>query len=91
METFVKYLISLNFLLLLQAVYYRLFLARQRRFQWNRIYLLGGMAVAMLLPLVQWRVVPPSLPSPNLIATLPDIVIGTTAPASLVTTATPLR
>ena len=89
METFVKYLISLNFLLLLQAVYYRLFLARQRRFQWNRIYLLGGMAVAMLLPLVQWRVVPPSLPSPNLIATLPDIVIGTTAPASLVTAATP--
>ena len=47
MEVYVKYFISLNILLLLQAVYYRLFLANQRRFQWNRVYLLGGMAVAM--------------------------------------------
>jgi Gram-negative bacterial TonB protein C-terminal len=76
MEAFILYFLSVNLLLLLQAGYYRLFLARQRRFQWNRIYLVGGMAVALLLPLLHLEVVPPSLPNPSFIQALPEIVVG---------------
>lgn len=82
METFAPYFLGVNLLLLLQVVYYRLFLARQRRFQWNRIYLLGGMAAALLLPLIRWEIVPPSLPNPSFIPILPEIVIGSALPTS---------
>ncbi len=81
MEAFIQYFLSVNLLLLLQAVYYRLFLAKQRRFVWNRIYLLGGLMVALLLPLMRWEIVPPSLPNPSFVQILPEIVIAAAAPA----------
>lgn len=87
MEKFISYFLTVNFLVLLQVAYYRLFLARQRRFLWNRIYLLGGIAAALLLPLVHWEIVPPSLPNPSFVPTLPEIVIGPAMPASPAITA----
>lgn len=82
MEKFFAYLLSVNLLLVLQVVYYRLLLARQRRFQWNRAYLLGGMVAALVLPLLHWEVVPPSLPDPSFIRTLPAIVIHPSQPVA---------
>lgn len=81
MHTFLSYFLAVNLLLVVQVAYYRLFLARQRRFQWNRIYLLAGMAIALLLPLIHWDIVPASLPDPSFIRTLPVVVIRPTPPA----------
>ncbi len=75
MAAFIQYFIGVNLLLLLQAVYFRVFLARQRRFQWNRIYLVGGLGVALLLPLLRWEIVPPTLPNPSFVQALPEMVI----------------
>jgi TonB family protein len=91
MEQFIPYFISVNLLLLLQAVYYRLFLSRQRRFALNRIYLLGGLAIALALPLLRWEVVPPTLPDPGFIHTLPEVMMGSVevqAPAAAPTWST---
>jgi TonB family protein len=76
MKTFLSYFVAVNLLLVLQVVYYRVFLSRQRKFQWNRIFLLSGMGIAMFLPLLRFEVVPPSLPDPSFIRTLPMVVIG---------------
>jgi TonB family protein len=76
MQNVVSYFLAVNFLLILLAVYYRLFLSRQRRFTWNRIYLLAGMVAALLLPLLRLEVLPESLPDPNIVRVLPTIVIG---------------
>lgn len=75
METFVPYLLSLNVLLLLLAGYFRLFLAKQQRFQWNRFFLLGGMAAALLMPLLPWNVLPISLPSLDFSSPAQDVVM----------------
>lgn len=82
METFVAYLLGVNVLLLLQAAYYRLFLARGQRFLWNRIFLMGGMAAALALPLLRWDAVQPVLPAPARISVLPEIVIHPGLPMS---------
>jgi hypothetical protein len=76
MEKFVVYFLSVNLLLLFQALYFRLFLAKQRRFGWNRIYLLGGIAVALLLPAIRWEILPASLPETAFIRSIPEIVVG---------------
>ncbi len=76
MEKFAVYFLSVNLLLLFQALYFRLFLAKQRRFGWNRIYLLGGIAVALLLPAIRWEILPASLPETAFIRTIPEIVVG---------------
>lgn len=65
METYLPYFLSLNLLLILLAVYFRIFLAKQRKFQWNRFFLLGGMLAACLLPLNPWQIIPVSLPIPD--------------------------
>ncbi|MBL0017910.1 MAG: hypothetical protein IPP17_16110 [Bacteroidetes bacterium] len=76
MEKFAVYFLSVNLLLLFQALYFRLFLAKQRRFGWNRIYLLGGIAVALLLPAIRWEILPASLPETAFIRTIPESVVG---------------
>ena len=75
MEKYLPYFLSANILLLLHIAYYQLFLSRLRRFSWNRAYLLAGIGMAALLPLLRFEVVPPTLPDPSFIRTLPEILI----------------
>lgn len=76
MEKFIAYFLTANVLLLLQAVYFRVFLARQSRFTLNRIFILGGMVASLVLPLFRLEIVPQALPQPGNILTMPEIVIG---------------
>lgn len=75
MAAIVPYLLAVQFLLLMLVAYYRLFLARQHRFAWNRAFLLGGMAAALVLPALRLDFL--ALPSPisptNLPLALPAI------------------
>ena len=80
MKEFITYFVLANFLLLLLVAYYRLFLAKQRRFKWNRIFLLGGMAASVFLPLLNLDFLPAQFPKPDLIPTMQEIVIGQTSP-----------
>jgi TonB family protein len=82
MENILHYLLILNLLLVVQVLYYRLFLARQSRLTANRIYLMGGIALALILPLIQIKVMPPSLPNPAGWWVLPEVLIGGNAGAS---------
>lgn len=91
MASLLPYLLAVQFLLLLLVGYYRLFLARQRRFQWNRVFLLGGMAAALVLPTLRLDFL--ALPSPVSPAYIPQALpallpppVRLTAPAP----ATPL-
>lgn len=76
MKAILPYLIAVNLLLILQAVYFRLFLARQRRFSWNRIFLVGGLGLAMLLPLLRWEIIPQGLPDTGFLHRVPALVTG---------------
>lgn len=76
MKTLLPYLIAVNLLLVLQVVYYRMFLARQRRFGWNRAFLVGGLGVALLLPLLRWEIIPQGLPDPGFLHRVPALVTG---------------
>jgi len=61
---------------------YRVFLHRESFFQLNRLYLLGTLALGLLLPLLDWpRAVPPVAAAPD-IYRLPAVVIdaGVAAP-----------
>jgi hypothetical protein len=62
MAAFLPYFLALNLLLLMVVAFYRGFLARQHRFQWNRAFLMLGMVAALTLPLLRWELVPISLP-----------------------------
>lgn len=86
MNEFIPYFISANLLLILQVLYYRVFLAKQQRFKWNRVFLLGGMAAAITLPLLRLDLLPAAIPSASLIPIMPEIVIGG-APAAIQSTA----
>ncbi|MFN8394203.1 MAG: M56 family metallopeptidase [Bacteroidia bacterium] len=81
MKSLLPYLIAVNLLLLLQAVYFRVFLARQRRFAWNRAFLVGGLVVALLLPLLRWEIIPQGLPDTGFLHQVPAMVTGADAGA----------
>jgi beta-lactamase regulating signal transducer with metallopeptidase domain len=80
MAAFVPYLLAVQFLLLMLVGYYRLFLARQRRFGWNRAFLLGGMVAALVLPALRLDFL--ALPSPISPANLP-LALPAIAPAPI--------
>lgn len=76
MEKELQYLLSANLLLLLVWGYYRLLLARQSRFTWNRSFLLIGMALASILPLLRVPFEGAALSQFAIFRTLPEVLIG---------------
>ena len=73
MDSIFRYLVLANGFILFQYLFYKIFLARETRLHWNRGFILGGLLLAMIAPLVpqEWMVFL-GLP----ILTLPSIAIG---------------
>lgn len=75
MHEAISYLLSANLLLCIVVIYYRVLLARQSRFQLNRVFLLGGTVLSFSLPLL--RVVPSSAEwaGAGVVRTLPEVIV----------------
>jgi TonB family protein len=76
MEKIVGYFLVANVLIAIHGIFFRFLLLRQRRFLVNRMILLGGCILSLLVPLLQFQMLPNSIPVTNLLWQLPEVIVG---------------
>lgn len=76
MNSIISHLLAANLLLLAVALYHRLFLSRQRRFGFNRFFLLSGSVLAFVLPLLRISVPVRQLDGIAAFGKLPEVIVS---------------
>ena len=77
MNTFINYLIEANIGLLLFLLFYKLVLSNETNFKFKRTYLVGGLIVSLLFPIVKINLFVGDIPSiSDAVYLLPEVVIG---------------
>lgn len=79
MNSFINYLIETNLGLILFLLFYKILLNNETNFNFKRVYLIGGLIVSLLFPLLKVNLIVNDIPSiSNAVYLLPEVAIGAT-------------